>query len=427
MKVKFGARSDVGLTRQFNEDCYLVDEALGLFIVADGMGGSAGGEIASRMACDHIHEHVRRNIDVVKRFESGDQGVSLADVSGLLTTGIQVACAAVNAEATAKRELAGMGTTVVATLTAGEHLAVAHVGDSRAYLLRNDQLHQLTRDHSLVEELKKLGKIANKDQVKVKFRNAITRAVGIYESVQADVLDLVPLPGDRFLLCTDGMYGTTLPEELQRLLSGPDTDEIPDRLIRHANSRGGKDNITALVLDILETEPEKAELTQRKLATLKEVPLFRYLGFDEMLKVVSVIRDQRFEAGQVIVDEGDAGTSMFVLMTGEVEVTRKGQHISTLRNGDHFGELSLIDRSPRSATVTAKQQCTCLVMGQQQFYDIVREYNALSVKLLWSMSRVLAERLRQTTDELGLARSLIAKVRLQDETPPPFNNIDSKE
>lgn len=420
MKFKFGARSDVGLSRQFNEDCYLVDEALGMFIVADGMGGAAGGEIASRMACDEIHEYVRRNVDVIRKFENGSQGVTLADVSALLPAAVQSACAAVHAEASAKRELAGMGTTVVVLLIAGEHIIVAHAGDSRAYLVRSEQVHQITRDHSLVEELKRLGKIENRDQVKTKFRNAITRAVGIYESVQADVLDLVPLPGDRFMLCTDGMHGTADADEMKRLLVGGEPDDIADNLIRHANSRGGKDNITAVVLDVLETELEKAELTQRKLATLKEVPLFRYLGFDEMLRVVSAIRDERFEKGQVIVDEGQAGTALFVLMQGEVSVVRKGQFIATLKGGDHFGELSLIDRSPRSATVTATEPCECLVMGQQQFYDIVREYNALSVKLLWSMTRVLAERLRQTTDDLGLARSLIARIKLKDDSPTPF-------
>jgi len=289
VRVNFGARTDIGLSRQFNEDCYLVDEDLGLFVIADGMGGSAGGEIASRMACDEIHKHVRDNYELVKQFAAGKAGIQLKDISEVLVAGVQHACATIHGRAFEEKELSGMGTTVVALLTAGEHIFVAHVGDSRLYLLRGGQLHQLTRDHSLVEELKKLGKISSKTQVKAKYRNAITRAVGIYETIQVDTLEVMPLPGDRFMMSTDGLHSTTSIEDLMRLLTDVPADESADNLIRHANSRGGKDNITVVLVDVVETEPLRAELTQKKISTLKSVPLFKFLSFDELLRVVSLI------------------------------------------------------------------------------------------------------------------------------------------
>jgi serine/threonine protein phosphatase PrpC len=412
VKVKFDARTDIGLSRQFNEDCYLVDEDVGLYVVADGMGGSAGGEIASRMACDGIHRHVNDNYNLIKQFAAGNSGIELRDISQVLVAGIQHACAAIHTRAREEKELTGMGTTVVALLIAGEHIFVAHVGDSRLYLLRQGQLHQLTRDHSLVEELKKLGKISSSAQVKAKYRNAITRAVGIYETVQVDTLEIAPIPGDRFLLCTDGLHSTTTEEDLIRLARDAHSAEAADNLVRHANSKGGRDNITAILLDVVETEPQSAELTQRKISTLKSVPLFKFLSFDELLRVISLIEEKRFQEGDIVFEEKTEGDALYVLLQGAVDVSKQNTVIATLEEGDHFGELSLIDRFPRSATVTATRDCLCLVMSRTRFYDIIREYSALSVKLLWCLARVCSVRLRETTDELGLARSLMAKVQL---------------
>jgi hypothetical protein len=263
-----------------------------------------------------------------------------------------------------------------------------------------------------VEELKKLGKIASKTEVKAKYRNAITRAVGIYESVKVDTLEISPIPGDRFLLTTDGMHGTASQEDFIRLLQDIPSGEAADNLIRHANSRGGKDNITAILLDVLETEPKSAELTQRKINTLKAVPLFKFLSFDELLRVISLIEERSFKSGEVVFEEGDEGSALFVLLKGSVEVKKKDVSIATLKEGDHFGELSLIDRSPRSATVTAIESSLCLVMSRKRFYEIIREYSALSVKMLWCLARVCSARLRETTDELGLARTLMAQIQL---------------
>ena len=412
MKATFDARTDVGLARQFNEDCYLVDEDLGLYIIADGMGGSAGGEIASRMACDEVHRHVGDNFEIVKQFAAGHEEATKESVSDMLVSAVQHACSAIFSRARDERELTGMGTTAVVMLVAGEQMFVAHVGDSRLYLLRESEFHQLTRDHSLVEELKKLGKIASKTEVKAKYRNAITRAVGIYESVKVDTLEISPIPGDRFLLTTDGMHGTASQEDFIRLLQDIPSGEAADNLIRHANSRGGKDNITAILLDVLETEPKSAELTQRKINTLKAVPLFKFLSFDELLRVISLIEERSFKSGEVVFEEGDEGSALFVLLKGSVEVKKKDVSIATLKEGDHFGELSLIDRSPRSATVTAIESSLCLVMSRKRFYEIIREYSALSVKMLWCLARVCSARLRETTDELGLARTLMAQIQL---------------
>ena len=423
MKFSFGARSDVGLARQYNEDSYLVDEELGLFVVADGMGGTKGGEVASRMACDEIHRYVLKHKSVLERFSSGVRREATKEVMDVLDSAIQKACSRVFETAQENAELGGMGTTVVLLLLGAHHGFIAHVGDSRAYLMRGGRVHQMTRDHSLVEELRKLGKITASDQVKCKYRNAITRAVGVYENVQVDFIDLVPMPQDRFVLCSDGFHSTAGEEELPRLLSEDSPDMTAENLIRHANSKGGRDNITTVLVDVESVEEEQVEKTQRKIATLKSVPMFKYLTFDELLRVVSELEEISFAKGHTILHEDEPGDSLYVLLAGEVDISRKSVSIARLKTGDHFGELSLIDTFPRSATVTAISTSLCLVMSRSRFYEVIRKYDALSVKLLWSISRVCCSRLRQTTDELGLARSLVAQVSLEEHEEGLFEEV----
>lgn len=423
MKVLHAARSDVGLARQNNEDAYLVDESLGLYIIADGMGGTAGGEIASRTVCEVVHRAIRNESGRLQAFAAGKSTAAPSAVNQILVNAIRQAGSRVHEMAREDPSLAGMGSTAVVMLVVGEQMFIAHVGDSRLYLIRDRQLHQLTRDHSLVEELKQLGKIENADQVKAKFRNAITRAVGVYESVQPDTMDLVPLPGDRFLMCTDGLHSTATEEELVWLLRHLSPDDCTHNLVRHANSKGGKDNITALVLDVREVETARARLTQQKLDTLRSVALFRYFTFDELLKVTSLFEEQRFEQGEMVCREGEIGEQLFVLLDGEAWITKKGVKVAEVHPGDHFGELSLIDRHPRSADVEAILPALCMVMSRKKFYTLVREGTQMSVKLLWSLAQVASARLRQTTDELGLAKTMAMTLNERDAMRPLYQEI----
>ena len=420
MKIQYAALSDVGLSRQNNEDAYLADDELGLYIVADGMGGSNAGEVASRTLCDMLHRYIKEFEGQIRSFERGDMRASNANMLELLSHGIQEANTVIFDKAKADSALSGMGTTSIAMLVAGEQTFIGHVGDSRIYLFRQGKVHQITRDHSLVEELKQLGKIQDSNEVKAKYRNAITRAVGVYETVKVDTLDLTPLPGDRFLMCSDGLYSTANEDELALLLDDVPPGEAVENLVRHANSRGGKDNITALVLDIIEVEPSQANLTQQKLETLRRVPLFKYLTFDELLKIVSIFREEHFEEGHLICQEGDPGDDLYILVEGGVVISKRGIKVTTLGPGDHFGELSLLDRHPRSADIQTTSNCFCLVLGRKKFYALVREASTLSVKMMWSLAQVASARLRQTTDDLGLARSLSVRVRMPTKPAHPF-------
>src|SRR4051812_24582207 len=215
--IKSWARTDVGHKRKHNEDSYLVDEALGLYAVADGMGGHAAGEVASAQAVKSIREALAEGKPVLEAFAKSPTVESREQIASLMERAIHKACADIYAIAGSDMGKRGMGTTVVALLAAGKKAVVGHVGDSRVYLYRNGRAHQLTEDHTIIQEQLKRGLITRDQVATADNKNVITRAVGIQPSVAVDTLVTDLLPGDLFVLCSDGLHGYLADEELPAL------------------------------------------------------------------------------------------------------------------------------------------------------------------------------------------------------------------
>jgi protein phosphatase len=236
LKLVVGAATDVGRVRDHNEDAYLVDDHLGLIAVADGMGGHQAGEVASATALEALRAAV-----------TSGEGVRDAVTS---------ANDAVYEKSTTDDRLRGMGTTLTAgTLAAGGTLLVGHVGDSRAYLLHDGELRRVTVDHSLVEELIRAGEITEAEAESDPRRSMITRALGIDPEVEVDLFPVPVVGGDRLLLCSDGLTGMVRESQIQDALSSePDPNRAARRLVDAANAAGGVDNITVLVVDVVDDE-----------------------------------------------------------------------------------------------------------------------------------------------------------------------------
>lgn len=236
-----GACSDVGQLRQSNEDALLLSDPV--FAVADGMGGARAGEVASAMAVAALHG-----------FDGGEQELAQA----IEDVNLRIHSASRN-----DASLLGMGTTITAAMIDGEALVLAHVGDSRAYVLRAGQLRQLTDDHSLVGELIRRGALTPEEAERHPQRSVITRALGADETVDVDVLRVPVETGDLILLCSDGLTGMVSDAELARILrGGGELNELAQQLVVAANRAGGEDNITAVLLRIgsrreEDTEPER--------------------------------------------------------------------------------------------------------------------------------------------------------------------------
>ena len=237
MNLCAAALTDVGLRRRVNEDRYALADDLGLYLVADGMGGHTAGQLASELASEATVNTLR----------------TLVDASASLTEKLRYSVSAANREilstAEAKPELTGMGTTLVALLAGPDRIALAHVGDSRAYLVRGGRIRQLTDDHSLVAELVRRQEISERAARGHPHRHVLTRALGVRRSVEADLAELTPAVDDTFVLCSDGLTTHVQDDEIEAtVLSAAELEEACDRLVDMANARGGEDNITVVLV-----------------------------------------------------------------------------------------------------------------------------------------------------------------------------------
>ena len=252
MSVSAFGLTDVGHKRRHNEDAYLLDAERGLFVVADGMGGHAAGEVASRITVEAIQEYIAATEE--EHESSWPFGFnSRVSVEGnRLTTAVEKANEKVMRAVQNKPELKGMGTTVVAALFDADRATLVHVGDSRAYLFRDGELRRLTDDHSWVQEQVNAGILSEDEAKSHPLKNVVTRALGGAAHVSVDLIEVPVRPGDRFLLCSDGLTGMVPDEDLfAHFRSDGLIEKTVRQLIDTANDRGGVDNITAIVVEVL--------------------------------------------------------------------------------------------------------------------------------------------------------------------------------
>ena len=412
--IRFHAATDVGLKRDHNEDNYLVDKKLALFIVADGMGGHAAGEIASALAVRSIHEEVKKERALLEDFDTGASGaarVTVKEVLNLLEYSVQRACARIYDEARRDAAKRGMGTTLSLVLVCGTRGFIAHVGDSRIYMVREGVCQQITEDHTVYNELIKRGKLSRDQIDKVAQKHAITRALGVYEQVEVDTLSFELLPGDQLMLCSDGLHGyVDKMQDLEERLAIADGDESARALVAMANERGGKDNITAVIVRVGEgavVDENRAQRLALKREVLMGMPLFARLGERELLRVMQVAEVRAYGPGETVIREGDRGDELFIVLSGTVRVTKGDALLTTLGKGEHFGEMALIRSVPRSATVVSEALSEIIAVRRPDFFDILRTEHEMAVKLLWQFLGVLADRLDQTSRDLRTAREEI--------------------
>ena len=243
MELIAAGKTDLGIVRSNNEDNFVVDEKLGLLVVADGMGGHAAGEIASIIAISVISDHISGGQKFI-----GEYNNIYSPSTNNLNSALRLANSAILEAAANSPQLHGMGTTVAAALICGNRLSIANIGDSRVYLVRSGNIEQLTDDHSMINEQLKHNLITREQADNSSTKNYLTKAMGISAEMEADLSELTLLSGDILLLCTDGLSNMISDEKiLEVILAVKKPDAICDLLINTANEKGGKDNITAVI------------------------------------------------------------------------------------------------------------------------------------------------------------------------------------
>ncbi len=248
MRVRFAGETDVGMKRQHNEDSIHLPDDERLAIVADGMGGHASGEVASRMAVETVVEHFRSSAEdheITWPYKLDRQPGSDRN---RLVTAVKLANMKIWDAARKNEEQHGMGTTIVAASFLDDKVLIAHVGDSRVYRIRDGVIEQLTEDHSLLNDYIKMKKLSANEVGNFQHKNVIVRALGMKESVQVDTQIDSPSVGDIYILCSDGLSGMINDSQLGAIAAGEiDLDKAAERLIRVANENGGVDNITVVL------------------------------------------------------------------------------------------------------------------------------------------------------------------------------------
>jgi protein phosphatase len=257
MKIISCGITDIGRKRQRNEDSYLVNDKLRLYVVADGMGGHAGGEFASKIAVSTVEEILkgedRKKAKVPeKTYLDPEEERTEGHEQERLRDAITRAGSVIVRRATEEPELRGMGTTATVMLLLKDRAFIAHVGDSRAYCVRKGQISQITEDHSLVHEQLKSGLITEEEARTHQLKNIITRSVGVQEEVEIDTVVWQVEVGDSYLLCSDGLSNMVADHEMQDILAHNEPESAARALVDLANQRGGDDNITLIVLRIAE-------------------------------------------------------------------------------------------------------------------------------------------------------------------------------
>ncbi len=263
-KIVMAGLTDVGSMRDHNEDAIAMDEALGLAVLADGMGGHRGGEMASAITVSTVMETLKKKL---KKLNTGDTD----EDTGYSVESMAVHDAVIKANdkvykaSNENQQYKGMGTTVVVTLFYDNRFTVAHVGDSRLYRLRDGELEQITRDHSLMQELIDRGFYTPEQARQSLNKNLVTRAIGIEEGVQVDIQEDVALVDDIYLLCSDGVTDMIEDSLIQETIMkcGDDLEKAASELVREANEHGGKDNISAILIRPVKPFPAKNSLFSR--------------------------------------------------------------------------------------------------------------------------------------------------------------------
>lgn len=387
-----------GKRRDHNEDALLAMPEAGIYLVADGVGGRACGEVASALTVQTFRDHAARIRSSIQAYANRPNRASRNEVLAALDRACQDASRRVFEEAESESRR-GMTTTLVAAAVGGGAIFLAHVGDSRAYLLREGELLQLTDDHSMVNELVRTGQMTYEEARRSRYRNVITRAIGLQPGVQPDTAAIEVLPGDRVVLCSDGLSDPVPAHDLSRHLATGTPEASADLLLEAALDAGGPDNITVVVLDP-DASP-RAEAAAARAEVMSRLFLFRDLPFNARARVGRMVNEVFFSPDDVLVRQGDIGRMLYVVVQGNLVVSRDGVQLAVFGPGEHFGELGLVDAQPRSATVTAQGFGSLITIDRDALDEFCRREPELGNKVLWTLLGTVSQRLRASSSRIA--------------------------
>jgi hypothetical protein len=286
-----------------------------------------------------------------------------------------------------------MGCTMDAAIVIGGTAFLAHVGDARTYLVRAGAAHALTEDHTVVQEKLRRGLITVEEAARASGKNVITRAIGALPTLRVDTLVFPFGVGERLMLCSDGVTRYIQDDEIAGLCARGDARSC-EEIVEISRSRGGVDNITAVLITAETDPPLQSAVTAAQLDELRTTPLFESATYRELRLVASILERREVRAGKILFREGQHGSEMFVLIEGEVAITRNGQHLATLATGAFFGEMALLDSPIRSASALVTQNASLLVISRHRFDQLLRQDDGVAARIMSAMLNRLSALVR---------------------------------
>lgn len=392
LKRRAAGSSDVGRAREGNEDAFFVDDELGLYIVSDGMGGHAAGEVASATAVESARQAVLARTHVLAAVAAKSQPREA--LVELAKDAVTEACRRVHEYATSDAGKAGMGCTLTLLIVCGGVAAMAHVGDSRLYIVRGAGVSQLSSDHTVAAELAHSGLIGPEEIALHPYAHVLSRAIGARSAVEIDSLVIELLPGDRLLLCTDGFSNyLKQPPTLVQALSGDDLTAVAKGLVDTANEAGGRDNITVVVVacEAERPQPKRILSIEERYGALSSVFLFEDLDLPLLARLMAVCQTESHESDAVAVEQGQAINELVVVVSGGYDMRRDGLTIGRLEAGDHAGAATLMLPRPARASLVATEPSRLLRLSGKSLHQLVRARQWLGIGLLERLGRQLSE------------------------------------
>lgn len=419
------AETSVGNVREHNEDAHFIDPDAGIFIVCDGMGGHAAGEVASALAVQTIRSSWSSDAlqKVADRWLAQGTPDARKQLMQTIQGGIVDAHDAIVAEATRDRSKGGMGTTVVGAILVGGDIVFAHCGDSRAYLVRDGIAMQLTEDHTLLARLLAAGIDVDVDGDGLRFKSMLTNALGIGDECKVSTFVVPVADGDRFLLCSDGITEYVKEHEVGEVLSTmPSPARAAQRLVEMALARGGGDNATALVVRVLEAgeSPRPAELLRRDEQSIHACPLWAKVNPQQRLRALRIALPRDYPTGEKLPAQTLGDRVAWIIIEGELLQDAHVRGPGSLV----YPEALLADRPlpDKDGLAVAQTDVRALALRSDDFRELCEDDPELGEQLLEALAlEIAARRPHRRTGKIVIQGDATARGQTdpgREHTPP---------
>jgi serine/threonine protein phosphatase PrpC len=398
LAIRCHGDTDIGRVRQNNEDNYLIMPERFIFAVADGMGGAKAGEVASAMALESLEEQAKNNPGPSDLYEPNGSDPNGDKVLNWIANAIKKSHKNIWKKSQKERDMHGMGCTLDFLVLSKDRAFVGHVGDSRIYLIRRGRAYRVTQDHTLAQAQYAAGFLTEDELKTARTRNILLKAMGVAAEVEPDVFTFEIGPGDCFLLCSDGLSEYLPDVEIPKYFDEFELEQIPRKLIEKACERGGHDNITAVVVEVLggekrskAREPEEEAALAEQLAGL---PLFESLSYDELLIFSRVGRKAHYTEDDLLIVGGEEEERLCVVLDGELYEGDKSRGV-LIREGEATGVGALLSAKPARFSLRAAQNTTTFLIDREPFLELLEKEPAVANKLLWSLLSQSKDRFKQ--------------------------------